>query len=95
MTVKEFIDVMALNEKIVNIDMRFEGCKSTISLVWEYKGEREISIDDIECFGDCSIIRMETDHDITYSDDYEPYVTNIDVTFIIYIDYEDENIKPN
>lgn len=96
MTVKEFIDVMALNtDEIINIDMRFDGCKSLISLVWDYNGERETSIDDIECFGDCTIIKTEIDHDITYSNDYEPYVKNVDTTFTIYIDYDDENIKPN
>ena len=93
MTVKEFVDVMALNDKIVNIDMRFVGCKSTVSLVWEYKGERVTSVDDVEYFGDCAILRTEIDHDISYSDSYEPYVTNIDTTFTIYIDYDDENIK--
>ena len=96
MTVKEFINAMAMNtNEIINIDMRFDGCKSLVCLVWDYNGERETSNDDIECFGDCVIIRTETSHDVTYSDGYDPYVKSVDTTFTIYIDYDDENIKPN
>lgn len=85
-TVKDFLEMLAKNERIIEIDIETKttnpGVYASTSLVYDYLGERRTCDENIHKYADAVVLRTNT-----AVDDYGT------ICFILYIDYNDKNIK--
>lgn len=86
-TVKDFINMFALSNRVVEIDVEYLGGTDKFYLIYEYDGERKIyknpntNQDNISRFENAIVI--ETSY----------YVMKGTTCFILYVDKNDPNIK--
>jgi hypothetical protein len=63
MTVREACDFFALNDKVIEVDLKYDnGENAFLGLVYDYNGlnNRSVNEDAMNKYADCEVIRTET-----------------------------------